>query len=27
MTDVIWLLWPVGFIARRMTGCRVFTDR
>ena len=24
---VIWLLWPVGFIARRMTGCRVFTDR
>jgi Domain of unknown function (DUF1707) len=24
---VIWLLWPIGFIARRMTGCRVFTDR
>ena len=24
---VLWLLWPVGFIARRMTGCRVFTDR
>jgi Domain of unknown function (DUF1707) len=24
---VIWLLWPVLFIARRLTGGRVFTDR
>jgi hypothetical protein len=24
---VIWLLLPVLFIARRLTGCRVFTDR
>ena len=24
---VIWLLLPVLLIARRMTGCRLFTDR
>jgi hypothetical protein len=24
---VIWLILPVLLIARRMTGCRVFTDR
>ena len=24
---VIWLLLPVLLIARRLTGCRVFTDR
>ena len=24
---VLWLLWPAGFIARRLTGGRVFTDR
>ena len=24
---VIWLILPVLLIARRLTGCRVFTDR